>query len=110
MAAEMNRAQLASGMAEKLKQHEERARYEVAAGRVRLRRDGAADKGAGAMYECDDLALDLRTAVPRPRRNRLWCFFVFFCPFYLFLLFVTPVLCSDARSRMVTSPSLTYPK
>lgn len=27
MVAELNRAQLASGMAEKLKQHEERARY-----------------------------------------------------------------------------------
>lgn len=29
MVAELNRAQLASGMAEKLKQHEERARYDI---------------------------------------------------------------------------------
>lgn len=29
MVAELNRAQLASGMAEKLKQHEERARYGI---------------------------------------------------------------------------------
>ena len=32
MVAELNRAQLASGMAEKLKQHKERARYAYLAG------------------------------------------------------------------------------
>lgn len=43
MAAEMNRAQLASGMAEKLKQHEERARCETASSLVA--RDGVSGTG-----------------------------------------------------------------